>query len=1125
MNSISTNLYGIKLSNVLSDLNYDINIHLKRLATGAKINCAKDDAANLVINTKLNSQISGLNVSNKNIQVAYSAINVASGALNSIKDKLEAIKLLNIQALNETYNDDEKNIIQNQINSLYSEVLKIQDSTTCNNKLLFVETEKIDPNKTYTSTQNQIQTKTANANNLSTTTIQNQNNTSNETDNVSLTGLAEETYTSTKGTVNFSNGEKKIVTLGGLRYQITNKSSADKNSFSFEIKNGVTYFNKNSNTKYPNYNNFEIKALDDADYNASIQIEYVTFYGSENGKNTISGNKAAITIYGGKQDDVLSVSGIRSFVYGRGGNDNLTIGSICSAYGEEGDDVINITSDNACAFGGEGDDTFTRSDKYSSVVIDGGEGNNEISDSYQFSEKDLISNIKGKTTLSDSIELKAYETINVKINGINYKIYNKNNGQASLVWQVDSDGKITFGGSSLNITGQENVAHNVVLKGTDMTFWGGEKDDTIENYAAYGNIYGCDGNDTLINHNSILSGVYGGNGDDTIISKKTTSKLSTGLGNNTIYFESTENTAYDSRYKKFEGNNTIYINSNRHNFTAANNVSFDKNSNNTFYINGSNNKIDSGSGHDSFIISGDNNTINCGDGNDYCLVLKGNHNNINGQGGNNNISDFGNDTISSNFNNKPSNNTSTILPNHTDTITIDGKTYTIANNTSTPNKIDYTYNTNTKEITFIGNNFAISSSDDVEHKINIYGDNNIVNGGNKNDTITILSGTNNTIYGNDGDDCLMSNSANNKVFGNNGNDSITINANNDNYEINGGDGDDIITINANSTTNIQGGNGNDKIYLKGNNNKADGNDGFDTVSAYGNQNTIEVSDSGNTIFTQGNNNIINETNGDNSNNINLQGSDNNLNLNNGNNTINIINSTNANVDVGSGDNNITIVGQNNVIKTKDGNNNISCTGTNNEITTSNGHDGININGDNNIISSGGNNDTISVNFGNGNTIDGGSGEDILSNLGTNTTYSNIEYLKKSSDPFIINIGSNAGDIISIDLGFMLSNILFDIKTQAKAQNSLNHVDSLINQINLKISQLGAYYNRLKDIEELNDTKMINLNSSNSTINDTDIANEMSKLINDQIRTQACINMINSNNNLQKQFLLRILKDI
>ncbi|UKI42786.1 MAG: hypothetical protein L6V95_08015 [Candidatus Melainabacteria bacterium] len=59
------------------------------------------------------------------------------------------------------------------------------------------------------------------------------------------------------------------------------------------------------------------------------------------------------------------------------------------------------------------------------VVIDGGKGNNEISDSCQFSENDLISNIKGKTTLSDSIELKANETINVKINGINYKIYNK----------------------------------------------------------------------------------------------------------------------------------------------------------------------------------------------------------------------------------------------------------------------------------------------------------------------------------------------------------------------------------------------------------------------------------------------------------------------------------------------------------------------------------------------------------------------------------------------------------------------------------------------------------------------------------------------------------------------------
>lgn len=105
---------------------------LERLSTGYKINRAADNAAGLSISEKMRAQIRGLYRSQENIQDGISYCNVADGALNEVHSMLDRVKELSVQSANDTYSDDDRKKIDNEVQQLKKEMSSVFENTEFN---------------------------------------------------------------------------------------------------------------------------------------------------------------------------------------------------------------------------------------------------------------------------------------------------------------------------------------------------------------------------------------------------------------------------------------------------------------------------------------------------------------------------------------------------------------------------------------------------------------------------------------------------------------------------------------------------------------------------------------------------------------------------------------------------------------------------------------------------------------------------------------------------------------------------------------------------------------------------------------------------------------------------------
>ena len=104
----------------------------EKLSSGYKINRAGDDAAGLAISEKMRSQIRGLDRASTNAQDGISLIQVAEGALNETHSILQRMNELATQAANDTNTSIDRNNVQQEIDSLTSEINRIQSTTQFN---------------------------------------------------------------------------------------------------------------------------------------------------------------------------------------------------------------------------------------------------------------------------------------------------------------------------------------------------------------------------------------------------------------------------------------------------------------------------------------------------------------------------------------------------------------------------------------------------------------------------------------------------------------------------------------------------------------------------------------------------------------------------------------------------------------------------------------------------------------------------------------------------------------------------------------------------------------------------------------------------------------------------------
>ena len=91
---------------------------MMRVASGQRINSARDDAAGLAIVESMTAEIRGLDQGTRNTLDMQALVNTAEGGLDSVNDALQRVRELSIQAANDTYSPQQREIINREIQQL-----------------------------------------------------------------------------------------------------------------------------------------------------------------------------------------------------------------------------------------------------------------------------------------------------------------------------------------------------------------------------------------------------------------------------------------------------------------------------------------------------------------------------------------------------------------------------------------------------------------------------------------------------------------------------------------------------------------------------------------------------------------------------------------------------------------------------------------------------------------------------------------------------------------------------------------------------------------------------------------------------------------------------------------------
>jgi flagellin len=105
---------------------------LTREATGKRLNTAADGPAQYPIAATLQSQVSAFNAASQNVQTAFNATDVATGALAQVGGILSTLRTLAVQGVNDFLSPTDRAALQTQANQLIAQVNAIAQNTNFN---------------------------------------------------------------------------------------------------------------------------------------------------------------------------------------------------------------------------------------------------------------------------------------------------------------------------------------------------------------------------------------------------------------------------------------------------------------------------------------------------------------------------------------------------------------------------------------------------------------------------------------------------------------------------------------------------------------------------------------------------------------------------------------------------------------------------------------------------------------------------------------------------------------------------------------------------------------------------------------------------------------------------------
>ncbi|OWQ48574.1 flagellin FliC [Roseateles noduli] len=136
---INTNLLSLNAQRNTSTSQSSLAVSMQRLSSGLRVNSAKDDAAGLAIADRMNSQVRGMNVAQRNANDGISLAQTAEGALSKVGDSLQRMRELAVQARNATNTTTDLDSIGQEYAQLGSEIQRVLGGTTFNGRAILAD--------------------------------------------------------------------------------------------------------------------------------------------------------------------------------------------------------------------------------------------------------------------------------------------------------------------------------------------------------------------------------------------------------------------------------------------------------------------------------------------------------------------------------------------------------------------------------------------------------------------------------------------------------------------------------------------------------------------------------------------------------------------------------------------------------------------------------------------------------------------------------------------------------------------------------------------------------------------------------------------------------------------------
>jgi flagellin len=134
--TVNTNIGSLNAQRNLSKSQGGLAKSMQRLASGLRINSAKDDAAGLAISDRMTAQIRGLNQAARNANDGISVAQTAEGALSETTNILQRMRELAVQSANGSNTSADRTSLNAEYSQLVAEINRIADNTTFNGQTL-----------------------------------------------------------------------------------------------------------------------------------------------------------------------------------------------------------------------------------------------------------------------------------------------------------------------------------------------------------------------------------------------------------------------------------------------------------------------------------------------------------------------------------------------------------------------------------------------------------------------------------------------------------------------------------------------------------------------------------------------------------------------------------------------------------------------------------------------------------------------------------------------------------------------------------------------------------------------------------------------------------------------------